>query len=133
MTTENAKQPLKMPDRKKSFKIKDNTYEVEFPNTDGLWNIEILKAQLAGGQYNEILNAGTIQSNYTRVLIDMTATFNILFPKLKKDMSIKAIGDLHPVDSKELLKVYVKEVQPWMKAWMDFLNSDEEQEEDDKK
>ena len=118
----------KLPERKRTFKIEANSYDVEFPNTGQLLEIEILKVQLARGQYNEITNAGTINSNYSRLLIDMIAVFTVLFPQLKKDMNVKTISELKVEDSKKLLQLYVKEILPWMNLWMDVMNSDDEDE-----
>lgn len=120
------KETKKMPERKKTFKIKENSYEVEFPNTGGLMEIEILKTQLARGQYNELSNAGTVNSNYSRFIIDMIATFTVLFPQLKKDMNVKTISELKVEDSKILLQIYLKEVFPWIQEWMNLLNEDSE-------
>ena len=130
MTIEAEKQSKKLPERKKSFIIKDNTYDVEFPNTGGLLDIEVLKAQLSRGQYNEILSSGTIRSNYVRALIDMISTFTVLFPKLKKDMNVSSISELKPEDSKVLLKVYLDKVNPWLKEWEEYLNSDDEDQKE---
>lgn len=125
---ENKTEEKKMPERKKSFKIGENTYSIEFPNTGGLIEIESLKAQLSRNNYSGIIDNGTIMSNYSRFLIDMIATFNILFPELKKDMNVKSISELSPLDSKKLLQVYMKEVMPWIQDWFELLNSDETEE-----
>jgi hypothetical protein len=124
---ETKQEEKKLPERKKSFKISDNTYSVDFPSTGGLIEIESLKAQLARNNYSGIVDNGTIMSNYSRFLIDMIATFNVLFPQLKKDMNVKSISELHPLDSKKLLQVYLKEVLPWLQEWFDILNNDEDE------
>lgn len=112
----------KMPERKKSFVIGGNTYTTEFPNTGGLIEIEIIKANLTSNQYLSFSNA-----SYAKYLVDMIAVFNVLFPELKKDMNVKAISELNPLDSKKLLTVYIKEVLPWMNEWYTLLNSDDEE------
>lgn len=124
---ETIKEIKQLPERKKTFKIENNTYDVEFPTTGGLIEIEILKTQLSRGQYNEISNAGTVSGNYSRFMIDTISTFTILFPQLKKDLNVKTISELNPLDSKKLLKVYLKEVLPWLNSWMEILNSDDEE------
>lgn len=120
-----------LPERKKKFKILENTYEVDFPNTGGLMEIEIMKAQLSRGQYSALAENSTVISSYSRFLIDMIATFTVLFPDLKKDMNVKTISELNPLDSKKLLKVYLGEVLPWMNEWFNVLNSDDETEKKD--
>ena len=117
----------KMPERQIKVKIKDNEYLCEFPTTGGLMEIEVLKTQLARGQYSEISNAGTVNSGYSRLLIDMIATINVLIPKLRKDMNVASISELHPIDSKTILQVYLKTILPWLNEWFIILNSDEEE------
>lgn len=129
---ETKQEVKKMPERKKSFKIHDNTYTVDFPNTNGLIEIESLKAQLSRNNYSGITDQGTIMGNYSRLLIDMIATFTVLFPQLKKDMSIKSISELNALDSKKLLQVYLKEVAVWFNDWFELLNSDDDNIEDNK-
>jgi hypothetical protein len=121
------KEPKKLPERKKTFKIGDNSYTVDFPSTGGLIEIESLKAQLSRNNYSGISEQGTIMSNYSRFLIDMISTFTVLFPQLKKDMNVKSISELHPIDSKKLLQIYLKEVLVWLNEWYEVLNADDEE------
>lgn len=115
-----------LPERKKTFKILENTYTVDFPTTGGLMEIEIMKAQLSRGQYSALAENATVNSSYSRFLIDMIATFTVLLPDLKKDMNVKTISELNPLDSKKLLKIYLQEVLPWLNSWFEILNSDDE-------
>ena len=115
-----------LPERKKTFKILENTYTVDFPTTGGLMEIEIMKAQLSRGQYSALAENATVNSSYSRFLIDMIATFTVLLPDLKKDMNVKTISELNPLDSKKLLKVYLSDVLPWLNSWFEILNSDDE-------
>lgn len=121
------KEEKKLPERKKTFKIEGNSYEVEFPNTGGLIEIEILKSQLSRNQYAALAANTTDQGSYSRFLVDMIAVFTVLFPLLKKDMNVKTISELNGMDSKKLLKVYLNEVLPWMNQWFDALNTDDDE------
>lgn len=116
-----------LPERKKTFKIEGHSYEVEFPTTGGLMDIEIIKAQLSRGQYNNIADSGTAAGAYSRYLIDMIAVFTILFPDLKKDMNVKSISEIDPLASKKLLNIYIKKVMPWLNEWFELLNADDEE------
>lgn len=116
-----------LPDRKKKFQILNNEYEVNFPNTGELFEIELLKASLSKGQYGSLIENGTSASRYSRYIIDMISVFTIIFPELKKDMKVKTISELEAIDSKILLKIYVKEVLPWFDSWMEVLNHDDEE------
>lgn len=115
-----------LPERKKTFKILENTYTVEFPNTGDLMTIEILKTQLSKGQYSSLSESNTVTGNYSRFLVDMIAVFTVLLPDLKKDMNVKTISELKVEDSKKLLKIYLQEVLPWLNSWFEILNSDDE-------
>jgi len=126
---ENIKDTKIMPERKKTFKIENNTYDVEFFTTGQLIEIEILKAQLSRNMYSGITDNGTIVGNYSRMLIDMISTLNVLIPQLKKDMNVKTISELNALDSKKLLKIYIKEIFPWISDWMEILNADDDDED----
>jgi len=117
------------------LEIKKNSYEIKFPNTGNLLDIEELKARLSGGQYNALFG-GTLSSEMSRLLIDTIATFTILLPDLKKDLTVKSYLDLELVDSIELLKVYRDSYLPWYNEWMTLVSGlaakTEEVEEDEK-
>jgi len=128
---EEVKTEKKMPLRKMTFKIEQNSYEVEFPNTGGLIEIEVLKAQLSRNQYQAISQSGST-GLYSKFIIDMIATFTVLFPQLKKDLNVKTISELHPLETKKLLKIYLNSVLPWLQEWEEILNSDDEETENKK-
>ena len=129
---EEVKTEKKMPLRKMTFKIEQNSYDVEFPNTGGLIEIEVLKAQLSRNQYSSLSQSGST-GLYNKFIIDMIATFTVLFPTLKKDLNVKTISELHPLETKKLLKVYLSDVLVWMNEWEEILNSDDEETVEDKK
>lgn len=128
---------MKTPSKKKTVKILQNSYDIEFGNTGQFLDIVVLKTQLSSNTYDNI-STKTMEGMYGRFVIDMIATFNTLIPSLKKDMKVDSIADLDLLDTKKLLKVYLKEVLPWMNEWYSVLSdseieTSEEKDEDDKK
>lgn len=119
----------KLLERKKTFTIEGHVYEVEFPSTGGLMNIEIIKAQLSNGQYEIIASNSSTASQYSKFLIDMISVFSVLFPDLKKDMNVKSIRDLDVIHSKKLLKIYLDQVLPWFNEFIIMLSTEDETEE----
>lgn len=121
---------MKIPPRKKTIKVKGKSYEIEFPNTGGLIDIELLKMSLAKDQYGSLLDTNTSTSNWAMYSVDMIATLSILTPDLLKSMEVDSIRSLDVLDGKMLLKVYIKDILPWMREWDQVLNSDEEESEE---
>jgi len=109
------------------FKVKNNKYTIDYPNTGQLIDVEKMKAVLSGNSYDGISNQNTNSGFYAKYLIDTVATINILCPQLVKDLKVKSILDLSAVDSNMLLKIYVKELLPWFIDWENALNSDDEE------
>lgn len=111
---------MKIPDRKKEIKIKDNSYTMEV-STGSFIDIEIYKMQFTDGHYPSLVN--NAQSLMAKYHVDMIAAFNVLIPQLKKDMNVESISQLDPVDGKNLLDIYIKDVMPWLLEWTSFQNS----------
>jgi hypothetical protein len=120
---------MKLPVSKIEIKIENNLYEIEFPTTGQLIDIQVLKSDLAGGSYSALINSSSADGQYAGFLVDMIATFTVLLPKLKTDLNVRSIGAL-PVDkSKKLVKAYLKTYLPWYNEWQKFIiNLDEEEE-----
>lgn len=115
-----------MLNREISIRIKENAYTVKFPNIGQIIDIESRKAALSSGQYKNLVSAGTRFSIVALDYIDMISTFTIIIPDLIKDMNI----DMFSLDldkGKELIKVYKKEVLPFMVSWLDLLEKEDEE------
>lgn len=116
--------------RKKSFVIKENEYEVSFPKVGEFLKMESLKASLSQGNYGSFINAMTMSSVQALDFIDMLALYQVLCPKLIKDIKLDNILEMDALDAKELLAVYKKEIQPWINEWLKlFQNPTEDKKE----
>lgn len=126
-----------MEDKKKpsislKLKIMGNDYEVKFPTNGQLIDIETYKTILGKGANNSLYSNGDISSTMAFITIDMVATFTHLIPDLKKDLQgVKSILDLNPLQSKELRRIYLREYLPWYNDWMDYINQDTKEEEEE--
>ena len=121
-----------LPSRKITVQIKQNSYEIEFPNTGKLIDIELMKMSMTGNKYGALADSGTTSGDYARFTIDMIANLTVLTPDLKKDLKVNSISELDILDSKYLLKIYLKQILPWLNEWQTLLNSDDEEQNDAK-
>ncbi len=121
--------PVTLPAKSITFKVKENDYTINYPDTGGLMEIEIFKTSLSRGAYETISKTSTISSDYVRFMIDMIALFSVLCPNLKKDLKVETFSQLAVIDSKMLLGVYIKSILPWWSEWEKVLNSPFEEDE----
>lgn len=122
---------MNLPNSQKTITVKDRKYTIDYPNTGQMIDIERYKATISGDKYDAITNQTTNSSTYSKFLIDMVSTFNVLCPELIKDLKVKSILDLTAMDSNMLLKVYIKQILPWMMEWEAILVSDPTEEAED--
>lgn len=118
-----------LPTKQLTFKVGENEYTTKFPNNGQLMQMQSLKHSLTGGQYNSFVAGLTVADQTERFAADMTAFFITCVPDMKKDLKIESFSQIEAMDRKLLLQVYVKQVLPWLTAWEDWLNSDEEVQE----
>jgi hypothetical protein len=95
----------------KSIKVsfKGNSYEMSFPNTGKLIDLEQRKSRLISPNNN---NASLWAYNLAIAI----ETFRTLIPKLEEDLNIKQFEDMDLMDSRDIVKVYIEEVKPWFDA-----------------
>lgn len=99
------------------LKIKNNTYEVKFPNTGQLIDIEQKKSQIS------IKDKTNVSGFWAHNLAMAIATFEILIPDLKKDLNVDSFWKMELEDSNELVRAYVNEFLPWFNPWIDSISS----------
>lgn len=122
--------PLK---RSTTLTIKNNSYDVTYPNTGQSMDIALLIAKISDGNY-DILRFSTsslLQEQADK--IDMVAVFNILIPTLKKDLTVKSLFDLSEEQSDELLAVYTEQFLPWFNPIKNAIKNPKSQTEKDEK
>lgn len=93
--------------------VKGNDYVVKFPTVGKVVDIDIQKSILSSGQYSILSTMGMETSVMALDKIDMEAVFNVLCPKIMKDLKVNSIDDLEIEDFNELRKIYTEEVVPW--------------------
>lgn len=118
---------MELPKTTIEFKIKDNTYTAKYPNNGQFIDIETAKARMAGDTYGAIADSRMTSAQIARHTIDMIAFLTICGPaQLKKDLNVDSFSDLDMIYSKELFKVYLTIILPWLIEWEQVLNADEE-------
>ena len=116
-----------LPNRQLIVKLFDKEVTLDYPNTRGLINISIMKANISKQQYEAISNSNSADDTYIRFLINCIAVLSVLAPELEKTLNVKNYFELDPLDSSKLLKVYLKQIFPWMNEWQNALSSDPEE------
>lgn len=90
-----------------------SSYEVEYPNVGKQFDIEMMKVKLSEGRY-ETLKLSYLPTFVQQAkVIDVVATFTILIPNLKADLTVKSLFDLNQVQFDALIKMYEDEFLPW--------------------
>ena len=120
---------MTLPNRTKKIVVESNSYDLNYPDTAGLIDIEVLKASLTNNKYDAISYSGTNASTFVRFTVDMIAVFTVACPQLKKDLKVKTFVELDALTTKKLINIYVKEVLPWLNEWERILGSEDEEEE----
>ena len=120
-----------MPASKIDLTILGNSYSLDFPNVGQLISIERLKIKMSDSTYNQLLFGTTRQSQLAFTAVEAIATFTVLIPKIKEDLTLKSLLDLPLPRVKELTDVYEKKFYPWYKDWFDIINEDSSVKEED--
>ncbi len=101
------------------MQVEQNTYEIKFPKTGEILDIDSRKSLLANGQYSYL-------RLFNRDLVDAISIFSILCPKMKETLNISSILDLDILKSKKLVFAYRRDVKKWYNGIIDFLSEEED-------
>ncbi|MCK4826863.1 hypothetical protein KA005_64605 [bacterium] len=88
---------------------------------------------MSKGTHEQMLFGRTPQSQAAYLTIDAIATFTILIPQLSKDLNVKTLLSLTPIDTKSILVAYEKDFYPWYSDWFKEINADLNREDRDNK
>jgi len=116
--------------RKLTFTVKENTYDITHPTVGQYFDIESQKSFLSKGQYGSMLDSST-QIAYDAIeLINIVAILKVLCPKLIEDIGLKnlRIEDIDALDFKVTRKVYREHIQPWYDNWYKLYSGKGEDE-----
>ena len=116
-------QDLQMPAREITIKIGVNDYKIKFPTNGQLIDMESLKIQMTSGTNKDML-FGSTAAREAYLINEAIATFQILIPQLNKDLNVKSLLDLDPLQSKSVSKAY-EQYYDWMEKWRKVLNQED--------
>lgn len=114
---------LPMPVSILSVKIGPNDYSIKIPSNGQFIDIEARKAKLTDGTHSQMLFGGS-PSQQAYLLTEVIATLSVLLPKLSKDLNVASMLDLDPIQTKQMVSVYTKEIYPWLAQIRDVANED---------
>lgn len=121
---------VQMPERELMLKINDQEYKLSFPTVGQFIDIEARKISYAANQYDGMLISTTTEAFRAKIMVDMAATYDILIPKLRKDLTVKSMFELDLIQIHPFLDAYIKQYLKWHKEWMEYIDQlkvDEEQ------
>ena len=85
--------------------------------------IETEKQRLTSGKYFDLAKTYFIDTQNVVSVINMIAIFRVLNPKIEKGLGGVEFENLSIMDVRELLKIFIEEVQPWYVGWMNEFNN----------
>lgn len=103
---------------KLKFEIKGNVFEIDFPKTGKIIDIEKNKMILSDGTYGTLFAANTVTARFAIDAIDMESYFRALCPELFKKLKISSIEEMEIEDMIELKKFYSEQFVPW---WFEIV------------
>lgn len=103
------------------FTVRENSYKVEQPNIGQIIDIEMIKAQITGGNYGKMVSNFSRLSILSLDIIDMFAHFKILCPELIEDLKVESWGDLEAFDALDIHKAYKEQFKPWIDSFSEAL------------
>ena len=119
----NEKKVLPTPVPVLQVEIGPNTYDIKIPNNGQFIDIESRKAKLTDGTYSQMLFGGS-PSQQAYLLTEVIATLTVLIPKLSKDLNVGSMLELDPIQTKQIVKVYTKQIYPWLSQIREVANED---------
>ncbi len=114
-------------DRQIVFKVKGNSYRIDFPTVGKFQEIETMKQIVSKGMYSSLLQTGTLSAMEVVNMVDMESYLTVLAPKLIEDLKCKTFGDLDIEDFLELKDAYLNQFVPWWNKILDLLNPRKEE------
>lgn len=118
------KDKKKTPSREISVKIGSNTYNISLPTTGQEVDIEVRKDRYTQGSYKNLL-FGDDRGIKSYLAVGAIATFEVLIPDLKKDLSVTSLFELDMFQMKTVLKAYSK-FKEWIGEWEVFVQEEDE-------
>jgi hypothetical protein len=106
--------------RKITIAVNGKNYTLPRPNNGQILDIETLKHKLSKGLYSQMVYSNVVASQNAVNIIDMMSHMAVLCPEILTDLKID-MSKLDIVDSLPLLKVYMKDVHPWVTEYQTFM------------
>lgn len=109
-------------DRIKKFIFKSKEYQLEFPTVGQYLQIEEEKVNLSKGKWGDFIKSGTLSSMRAIQMIECMALLKTLCPDFVKNLNVESFNEIDLKDFAELVKVYIKEINPWYSSWFKEFN-----------
>jgi hypothetical protein len=104
----------------KSVKVKidGKEYVVSFPNVGQTLEIESMKMALTANKYPEFALSGLRSNVFVADLTDAIATFFVLIPELRANLSVKSYSELDLLAGAKLVSAYMDDYYPFYQEIM---------------
>lgn len=125
---------MSLPSRSIVINIGPNEYPITYPNVGKQLDIDLLKLQMSNNTYDQLRYSFNPSFVKKADQLDAVATFNILIPKLKKDITVTSLLNLESEQFEQVLSAYIDQFLPWYEEWNLALSKPKEEVvEEDKK
>src|ERR1700744_3667831 len=104
------------------IQIGGNSYDVGFPKTGQLIDIQIIKAKITEDRLEAFKNFG-IDGILCHIIVDTIATFNIMIPQLKEDLVVNGLLDLSLDKMIEIAYIYKDVYKPFYDGILDEITA----------
>jgi len=106
--------------KSKVIQVSGNSYKIDFPNVGKFIDIQVLETRLSQGQAKNLI-FGTGDQIDAFLYITTYAHFSVLCPEMFKDLKVNSILDLSFEEYEQLVQIYLKEIQPWIRGVKDAI------------
>lgn len=107
-----------IPPKTKTFTVKDNNYQITFPNNKQYVQIQNMKVMLC--PTIDVLGSIGSEGSFAESLVDAEAHFTVLCPSFVKDLA-KPFGELSLEEGLEIVQIYANDIRPWYNEVMNFI------------
>ena len=104
---------MNTPSRTIAIQIGNNSYDVKFPNVGELIDIDVMKLRITNDKYESLKFSINPRFIASAIQAEAIATFSVLIPKLREDLTVKSFLHLKVEEAQTLVKAYTDQYLPW--------------------
>lgn len=100
--------------REITISIDDRDYVVKYPNVGQFIDMGARESSMSRGTGSDMMFSGIPDQEEAYVYIKVVCFFETCCPDVIKDLKVKRITELDPVDFQKFSKAYSQDILPWL-------------------